>query len=57
MAVVRRLEIMDIWVIKTNSDECQYCEPPLQPDDDYLCKHPGTNYGKECVEEECPVAA
>ena len=39
------------------SDECQYCESPLQPDDIYLCKHPGANFGKECEEEACPIAS
>jgi len=52
---MRGREIMDIWEIKLQSDECQYCEPPLHLDDPYLCKHPGENWGKECAEGTCPA--
>jgi len=49
---------MNIWEIKLNSDECQYCEPPFQPDGSYLCRYPGgKNWGKECLKELCPIAS
>ena len=47
---------MDIWEIRLNSDECQYCESPLHPDAIYTCKYPGKSYNKECEEGICPVA-
>lgn len=53
-------EKMDTWKIKLNNDECPHVVFPLRPgmtNEPYLCKHPGDNYNKECVEELCPVAA
>lgn len=47
---------MEIWRIDLNSDECQYCAPPYKAGKNYICKFPGENYGKECVEGTCPVA-
>jgi len=45
---------MDIWEIRLNSDECQYCKSPMKPGGSYICGHPGNNYNKECVEGLCP---
>jgi len=46
---------MDIWKIRLNSDECQYCRPPLKYDKIYRCYHP-ENYTKKCGKSICPIA-
>jgi len=45
---------MDIWEIRLNSDECQYCRPPLKYDKIYRCYHP-ENYTKKCGKSICPI--